>query len=93
MALIKKPTAVKVKLQEKTVSLPVEVWKKLNDYAKYAGIGGRPAEKVNYIIEQALANVFEADKEFNAPKVAEKPQPEVKPETKTGVPQAKTPTK
>ena len=74
MALIKAPATVKVKLQDKTVSLPVEVWKKLNEYARFAGIGGKPAEKVNYIIEQALLSVFESDKEFNAPKAETKPE-------------------
>lgn len=93
MALIKKPNTTKVKLVDKTVSLPASTWKKLNEYAKYIGMAGRPADKVNYIVEQALEAVFEMDKEFNAPKVAEKPQPEAKPETKTGSTQAKTSTK
>lgn len=93
MALIKKPTTTKVKLVDKTVSLPASTWKKLNEYAKYIGMAGRPADKVNYIVEQALAAVFEMDKEFNAPKVAEKPQPEVKTETKTAVSAPNTPKK
>lgn len=64
MALIKKQTEKKVKMVEKTVSLSDELWKKLNAYAKYAAISGKPAEKNSYIIGEALKNVFEADKDF-----------------------------
>lgn len=68
MALIKAPEQKKVQLQEKKVVLDASTWRELNQYAKFAGIKGRAQDKVNYIVEQALLNVFNSDKayaEFN----------------------------
>jgi len=64
MAIIKAPKETKVRIVDKTVSLDMEVWKELTSYAKFAGIGGKPADKVNYIVGEALKNVFEKDSEY-----------------------------
>lgn len=65
MALIKAPEEKKVQLQEKKVVIDASTWRELNSYAKFAGIKGRAQDKVNYIVEQALLNIFSSDKAYN----------------------------
>lgn len=74
MAIIKAPKVTKERLVDKTVTLNMEVWKELAAYAKYAGIGGKPADKINYIVGEALKNVFTTDAGYQATLKAEEPK-------------------
>lgn len=86
MAIIKAPKQKKERLVDKTITLEMDLWKELTAYAKFAGIGGKPADKQNYIIAEALKNVFEKDSEYQASKKeqpkTEAPKAEEKPAMK-----------
>lgn len=91
MAIIKAPKVKKERLVDKTVTLEMELWKELTAYAKFAGIGGKPADKVNYIVGEALKNVFEKDSEYQA-SLKEQPKKE-EPKAAAKTPDVKAPTK
>lgn len=64
MALIQQQKEVKPRLQKKEINIKADTWKQADNYIKYAGIRGTNQEKIEFLVEQALLHIFDADEGF-----------------------------